>query len=147
MERRFGIILAAHGGLAPQMLASWEMLCGPQQGVGTAELSYGMGLAEMQAKLRAARAQLAAYDKVLVLADLVGGTPDNAALRLAAADEKLFVIGGANMPLLCELASCADELDAGLTASLAELARAGIRDETARLRSAKKKPPQDDGDL
>ena len=86
-------------------------------------------------------------DEVLILADLVGGTPFNtaAALRKARADKRIKVIAGVNMAALVEAVFSRpmyglDEL----TAALLSAGREGLRDLDA-LDSEEETPEFEDG--
>jgi mannose/fructose-specific phosphotransferase system component IIA len=133
--RDYGVVLAAHGPLAAAARHSLEMLVGPVEGLETVALVPGMSREDMRRALEAAAVRLAAYPKLLVLCDLVGGTPCNAALELASANPRWQVVGGANMALLCELAAV-DRLTPAALGELLEAGHAGLSDEGARLRTA-----------
>ena len=86
-------------------------------------------------------------DEVLILADLVGGTPFNtaAALRKARADKRIKVIAGVNMAALVEAVFSrpmygVDELAAALLSA----GREGLRDLDA-LDSEEEAPGFEDG--
>ncbi|MEA4912118.1 MAG: hypothetical protein VB092_05855 [Oscillospiraceae bacterium] len=136
--REFGVILAAHGRLASALRASAEMLCGPQRGMETVELDERMGLDEMCAAVAAAAQRLSAYGPLLLLTDLPGGTPDNAALRIACGRAGARLISGVNMPLLCEVSMADGPLDDAMAAALLEAGRLGLRDEADKLARAGK---------
>lgn len=132
--RDFGVILAAHGDLAAALLGSLEMLTGPQQGFETVALRYGMGREELLDALQQAAARLSGYPKLLILTDLVGGTPSNMALHLVAQGSRVQLISGVNMALLCEVA-VTDTLSTQTLADLVDCGRLGLSDEGARLRA------------
>ena len=86
-------------------------------------------------------------DEVLILADLVGGTPFNtaAALKAERADKKIKVIAGVNMAALVEavFSRTMYGLDE-LAAALLTAGKEGLRDLDA-LDSAKEAPEFEDG--
>ncbi len=136
--REFGVIIAAHGRLAAALLDSVQMLCGAQPGVETAALDEKMGLDDMCAAVAAAADRLCAYGALLLLTDLPGGTPDNAALRLACARDDVRLVCGVNMPLLCELALSDGPLSDELVETVVAAGRSGLRDEKDKVARAKR---------
>ncbi len=132
--RKFGIILVSHGDLAEALRGSLEMLVGAQQDFETVALRFGMGQEALLADLEQAAGRLSAHPKLLILADLVGGTPSNVALQLVARNPDVFLISGVNLAVLCELAMMEDVSDAALD-KLVKFGRLGMRNEGARLRA------------
>ena len=101
----FGIIVGTHGFFAEELVKSCEMICGAQTNVRTATLVPGEGPDEMVDKYEAMAAELDCADGVILLCDLFGGSPYNAACRFAAADEMRGVVSGVNLPMLIEMVS------------------------------------------
>ena len=147
MARNFGILLAAHGSLAKSALETLETLAGSQQGVETVALFPDMGREELRAAMEEKLEALAAYKTVLIVADLVGGTPANVASELLAARPELQLIGGANMTVLCE-AAFADNLDGDAMAELLKAGGMSMQDLGAKVRGLSRDrpapPPEDD---
>ena len=133
MSRNFGILLAAHGTLAQAALESLIMLMGPQEGIETAGLFPGMGREELRSAMEEKLHVLERYNKILIVADLVGGTPANVAAELIAERAELQLVGGANMGFLCELAAM-EELNEKVLAELLEAAHGGMQDIGTKLR-------------
>ena len=144
MSRNFGILLAAHGTLAQAALESLVMLMGPQKGIETVALFPNMGREELRCIMEEKLEVLAQYNKVLIVADLVGGTPANVAAELIAERTELQLVGGANMGFLCELAGM-EELDEKVLAELLEAAHSGMQDLGTKLRSLLQKAGQELG--
>lgn len=101
----FGIIIGAHGNLAEELLKSCEMICGTQKNLRTVTLMPGESLDDVLVKYKDAIAQLDCTNGLLFLNDLFGGSPFNAACRLAAGDLSYGIVTGVNLPMLIEMVS------------------------------------------
>lgn len=95
------LIIAAHGAMAPAMLASAEMIAGPAKDVRTITFSPSEGPDDLLAKYEAAYQELG--PEVLFLVDLFGGSPFNAAARFAAAHPGTDVVTGVNLPMIIDI--------------------------------------------
>ena len=119
---RVTIIVATHGDLAEALFRTAELIAGPMPD----GICLGLAAGETQAifEMRLAAAVPAAVPS-LVLVDLFGGTPWNAALRLARSRPQMRVVSGVNLPMLLEvvLAGVGDrDADADQLARLARQA-------------------------
>ena len=101
-----GIIVTGHGGFAAGMEKNVKMLAGADTQLKAIDFMEGMKPEELSEKLKA-QIVAAAYDGViLILADLMGGTPYNCAATLSVQYPKVRVIGGVNSALLMEACMC-----------------------------------------
>jgi PTS system mannose-specific IIA component len=95
-----GIMIIAHGGLAESLIASATHMLGSQP-----ERLLGLsvtGSAQTEAALEQARALALSIDDgsgVIVLTDMVGGTPANIATHLVRAGS-IEGVAGVNLPML-----------------------------------------------
>jgi PTS system ascorbate-specific IIA component len=95
-----GIMIIAHGGLAESLIASATHMLGSQP-----ERLLGLsvtGSAQTEAALEQARALAVTLDDgagVIVLTDMVGGTPANIATHLVKAGS-IEGVAGVNLPML-----------------------------------------------
>lgn len=95
-----GIMIIAHGGLAESLIASATHMLGSQP-----ERLLGLsvtGSAQTEAALEQARALAVTLDDgagVIVLTDMVGGTPANIATHLVKAGS-VEGVAGVNLPML-----------------------------------------------
>ena len=94
----FGIIVGTHGIFAEEIVKSCEMICGAQTNVRTVTLVPGEGPDDVVKKYEAAIETLDCADGVIFLNDLFGGSPYNAACRLAANNEKYGIVTGVDLP-------------------------------------------------
>ncbi len=97
-----GIVVASHGELCRELLLTAEMILGPAVQTTAAPLAAGTSLQDFAAALRQAVDMVKQEAGVLVLADLVGGTPCNVAAVLAAQSEAIKIVTGVNLPMLLE---------------------------------------------
>lgn len=101
-EQEWGIILSSHGNLVKELLKSAEMIAGPQNNVFTIGLYQQDSLNSMIKKYDDTYKQIK-LKNILILTDLDGGTPTNAAVQFALNKESILVFSGFNLPLLLEL--------------------------------------------
>ena len=132
-----GLVIAAHGRLAREMVATAEQMVGPLRACEPVEIAPGTSPDEVAQRLREAVGHVDGGAGVLVLTDLLGGTPCNQCLGLYS-ELHLEVLAGVNLPMLLKASSLREA--GGSVASLAEaLAAYGqkhITHATALLRAA-----------
>jgi mannose/fructose/sorbose-specific phosphotransferase system IIA component len=133
---RFGIVVAAHGGLGSAFLESARMIVGELSAAVPVDLDPSMNLESMLEQMEAAVREVDGGQGALLLLDLFGGTPCNAAAMLMQ-KQTCLAITGLNLPMLLEVALQRDTVE-----SLSQLARlaqaaggAGIVDVKARFDS------------
>ena len=114
------VIVAAHGHLAEGLIASSAMIAGPQEDLVAVTFESSEGPDDLLAKYAAA-VEKSPSDQYLVLVDLLGGSPYNAAARFAAEREDADVVTGVNLPMLIEVLG--GRLTGGTLAELVEKAR------------------------
>ncbi|MFC0309078.1 PTS mannose transporter subunit IIAB [Gallibacterium trehalosifermentans] len=124
------IIIATHGVAAEQLLRTTEMLIGEQENVAFIDFVPGENAETIIGKYQDKLAnELAGCDQVLFLVDTWGGSPFNAANRVADGKDHMEVVTGVNVPMLVETFMARDD-DPSL-AELAEIAletgRGGVR--------------------
>ena len=96
------VIVAAHGHLAEGLIASSAMIAGPQEDLVAVTFDPSEGPDDLLAKYAAA-VEKSSSDHYLILVDLLGGSPYNAAARFAAQREDADVVTGVNLPMLSEV--------------------------------------------
>jgi mannose/fructose/sorbose-specific phosphotransferase system IIA component len=97
-----GIVLAAHGPLADAFLESTRMILGEQPQVASIALMPGDSLEGLVERLHSAVNEVNTGDGALILLDMFGGTPANAAALLTRQMNDLYAISGINLPMLLE---------------------------------------------
>lgn len=98
-----GIIIATHGKLAYALLEAAEMIMGSQEYVGAISFEAGQNVLTLQEKIRQKIQEIAKDNEALILVDLQGGSPYNAAAMLAMTMPKVKVVSGVNLPMLLEV--------------------------------------------
>jgi PTS system mannose-specific IIA component len=102
-----GVILATHGRMAQEMLACAESIAGKLPRALAVSVGSDVPVDRARDALAVAIHDLDAGDGVLVLTDMLGGTPSN--LALGFLDAHVEVVAGVNLPMLLKLASCRTE--------------------------------------
>src|SRR5215469_1839534 len=96
-----GIVLVSHGPLAEGLKGAAEMIVGPQERFLVIGMDPAADVDRLRAQIEAAAAQANDGAGVLVLVDLMGGSPANASAYLATGGTP--VICGASLPMLLEV--------------------------------------------
>ena len=97
-----GVVIASHGRLADELLSSAEAIIGPLEGVATLCISCKT-CESPTAKLTAAVDSVETGEGVLVLVDMFGGSPSQAACNLLH-DRHVEVVSGVNLPMVIKIA-------------------------------------------
>ncbi|MNB73268.1 PTS system mannose-specific EIIAB component [compost metagenome] len=98
-----GIIVAAHGQYAKELLRSTSVVFGELHNVAAVTFEPGESVSGLHQKLKEAMDTLEWSDGVLFLVDLFGGSPYNAASRIAAETENADIVSGVNLPMLVDV--------------------------------------------
>lgn len=141
-----GIIVTGHGKFPEGILSAISLVAGKPDNTAAVNFEMGQSSEDLKESMTRAMESLEG-DEVLILADLVGGTPFNtaAALKAERADKKIKVIAGVNMAALVEavFSRAMYGLDE-LAAALLTAGKEGLRDLDA-LDSAEEAPEFEDG--
>ena len=97
-----GIIVTGHGHFATGMTSAAELIAGPQQDFVAIDFTSLSGTDQLGLDMTAAFDQLAGCDGVLVLCDLVGGSPFKTAAMLGIPRGNVRVVAGFNLGMLVE---------------------------------------------
>lgn len=98
-----GIIVGTHGHLAEELVKTCSMICGKPENLATVTLVPGEGPEDLAAKYQQAIKDLDTSNGVIILNDLFGGSPYNAACRVAMNDENCGIVTGVSLPMLIEV--------------------------------------------
>lgn len=125
------LLLVSHGTFAPGLHSVLDMLVGKREDVLSCSLRDGEGADEYVAELEGVISPITAEDEVVVLGDVIGGSPLTNALNTLAAHgllAKTSAFGGMNLPmaLTCAFDLQTDDL-AGLCAQMIEEGRGAQR--------------------
>lgn len=95
-------LIVSHGGLASGMAEALGMLVGQREDVLQVSFWDGMALPAFQEQVRQVTAPITAEDEVIVMADLVNGSPlttTMAALSEGPGLDNVRAVGGMNLPM------------------------------------------------
>ena len=97
-----GVVVATHGKLAQEMIRTAEAVVGDLRQV--APLSVVATSPDMRSDLKTAIERVDQGEGVLLLTDLLGGSPTNLCVSFLN-DRKVEVVTGVNLPMLLKLQS------------------------------------------
>lgn len=124
------LLIVSHGTFAPGLHSVLKMLVGDRDDVVSTSLEDGMGADVFTANVQALVADFAADDEVVVLADIIGGSPLTCTLNVLGEKGLLgstIAFTGMNLPMAMAAAMELQTADlADLKASLADEGRAGV---------------------
>lgn len=98
-----GVILISHGYFAKYAMDSAEMIIGKQENYKVISVTDDKDLEDVIKELEDSYNVLSKGREVVVLTDIFGGTPCNAASRLILSGKKVTAYTGFNLPVLLEL--------------------------------------------
>lgn len=94
------LVVVAHGHFATGAASALELIAGKQENVAVIDFSEGMSAQTVKEKIAA---ELVEQSEVLVLSDLLGGTPFKVSTELMAEfNGKMNVLSGLNLAMLIE---------------------------------------------
>lgn len=117
------LVLTSHGRFCEELKKSVELIFGPQDEIYTLALLPEEGEADYVQKFEAIKAETAG-EKLVVLADLMGGTPANQISKYVMQGDDIDLYTGMNMPM------CISYLNAQMTGQPLNLindATAGVK--------------------
>nr|WP_255712257.1 PTS mannose transporter subunit IIAB [Xenorhabdus sp. PB30.3] len=122
-------MIGTHGAAAEQLLRTTEMLIGEQENVSYIDFVPGENADTLFEKYNKRLESLDTTQGVLFFVDTWGGSPFNAANRIAVDKENYEIITGVNVPMLVEAFMCRDDDPSmeELVAVALETGREGIR--------------------
>ena len=112
-----GVVLATHGELGRALIGAMEMIVGVQPLVSSLSLQVADRLEDATARLQEALDGADEGDGVLVLTDMLGGTPSNLCLALIGGPRPVEVISGVSLPMLLKAVQARRESDLRETAA------------------------------
>jgi PTS system mannose-specific IIA component len=99
-----GLVVATHGRLADELVATAEQIVGKVPAVATVSLAPGASPVEIREKMRSAVSAVDQGDGVIIMADLFGGTPCKESLMLCKT-RGVEVLAGVNLPMFLKASS------------------------------------------
>jgi mannose PTS system EIIA component len=105
-DKVVGLILVSHGDFARESLQSAEMIMGDQKRVRTVSVVPGMDLEQVKKGIEDAIKEVEGPYGVIIMTDMIGGTPSNAAGFFSVVRDDVVVMTGFNMPMILEFFTC-----------------------------------------
>ncbi|WP_109083365.1 mannose/fructose/sorbose PTS transporter subunit IIB [Aggregatibacter kilianii] len=130
------IIVATHGKFSEEIVNSAAMVYGEDENCHVVTFLPGEGGEHLVEKYNAIIATLPENEPVLFLVDLFGGSPYNAAARVAAGRDNTDIVTGISLPMLLEV------LDAKDGSSLPELVETAKEVGVAAVKSFRQPPEE-----
>lgn len=96
-----GLIIVSHGNFSKALLESAELIAGKQENVKVYSLNYGDNVKQLVCKIKEGIKELSINSEVLILTDLLGGSPSNAA-AINMQEMNFRCITGVNLPMLLQ---------------------------------------------
>lgn len=102
-----GIVIATHGKLSDGLKDAAEVIVGETNNIATVNLNPGDDVQNLGKQIEAAVKEVNKEVGVIVLTDLVSASPYNQSVLITNGldpeiQEKVYVIGGVNLPMLLE---------------------------------------------
>lgn len=136
-------LIVSHGGFASGLAEALGMLMGKREDVLQVSFRDGMALPAFQEQVRQVTAPITAEDEVLVLADLVNGSPLTTTMTVLAEGPGLGnvrAVGGMNLPMaVAAIEGEDDPLD-----EVAEAMKAGAAEEIKQFQTETNTDSDDD---
>ncbi len=122
------ILVVSHGDFAKSLVTTAEMIAGKQEQVGWVSLAANDGVDSLSDKVASALADFPEGTPTLILADLWGGSPFNAAAQFAAKNsQSIALVAGVNLPILLEAYMARNSTLSELVNKINEIADDSIR--------------------
>jgi PTS system mannose-specific IIA component len=121
-----GILIVTHKELAEALMGVWDLIMGRQEGIVAVSLDPSAPPEVSRQQIQRGLSQVNNGDGVVILTDMLGGTPSNLTLSFLQ-EGKVEVVTGVNLPMLMKLAYVRDKQDLGEVAlALKESGQKGI---------------------
>ncbi|MWN32452.1 MULTISPECIES: PTS sugar transporter subunit IIA [unclassified Gilliamella] len=104
------IVITSHGDLCEGILTSYKMIAGDTSNIIAVKLDEN-GIGDFSFRLtKVLDEQISNNKAVIVLSDIMGGTPYNETLRyMLAHPDKVFLFAGLNLPMLIQAGTSLEE--------------------------------------
>lgn len=100
-----GVVIAAHGSLAYELLKTTEFIVGKMDKIKALGIDPASDMDSIKKDIHKAIKEVEDGHGVLILTDMFGGTPSNITLAFLA-ENKVEVVTGVNLPMLIRLSQC-----------------------------------------
>ncbi|MDF9825491.1 PTS system N-acetylgalactosamine-specific IIA component [Breznakia sp. PF5-3] len=110
-----GIVVTGHGNFGSGLTSSVNLIAGNPAHYEYVDFLEDYSTDDLDRELRKAFDRLKECDGIIVMSDLPGGSPFKTAVMVAQDYENIEVIGGTNLPMICEITmarTMIDDMDA-----------------------------------
>lgn len=136
----YGVIVATHGNYASGLKSTVNLVCGEMENLRTIDYVAEISVTDLENKYDEAMAELKAYDKIIILTDIFGGTPFNRAAMKYAGKDNVKILAGVNFTLAYSaLTADGDDFDEDIAEMIED-----VKNEIAEFKP--EKPAQDNDD-
>ena len=136
-----GLIITGHGQFASGLVSAVELLIGHQELLAAVDFKSGQSWDTLMEHLKDAVGTMQTCDELLILCDMIGGSPYKCAAALTDTDPRLTVLYGINLGMALELAiRCRMGLDNDAPALAGEMVATG----KAQIGMYRSEPERDD---
>ncbi len=112
-----GILIVTHQELAEALMNTYDLILGPREGIVAVSLDPNAAPEVSRDRIQRGLAQVNNGNGIIILTDMLGGTPSN--LTLSFLEEgKVEVITGVNLPMLMKLSQVREQKDVGAAAQV-----------------------------
>ncbi len=122
------LVLVSHGKMAEETLKSAQMIVGNIDRAYTVSMDASGGLAGLNEKLKEVIGKIGDNGNIIVMVDLIGGTPSNSAAAELFGNDRIRLISGFNLGMVLEFATASIEDADELKNHLLEVGMRGIKD-------------------
>jgi PTS system mannose-specific IIA component len=105
-----GILIVTHQELAEALMSVWDLILGRQEGIVALSLDPSAPPEVSHQQIQRGLSQVNGGNGVIILTDMLGGTPSNLTLSFLQ-EGKVEVVTGVNLPMLMKLAHIRDQQD------------------------------------
>jgi PTS system mannose-specific IIA component len=105
-----GVVIVTHRELAEALISVCDLIMGRQEGMLAVSLDPSESPEASMEQIRAGLAQVNNGNGVIILTDMLGGTPSNLSLSFLQ-EGKVEVVTGVNLPMLMRLAHLRETKD------------------------------------
>jgi len=103
-----GILIVTHKELAEALMNVWDLILGRQEGIVPVSLDPNAPPEVSRQQIQRGLSQVNNGNGVIILTDMLGGTPSNLTLSFLQ-EGKVEVVTGVNLPMLMKLAHIRDQ--------------------------------------
>lgn len=98
-----GLIVTGHGNFASGLTSSLELIAGKPEHYVAVDFEAGYSIEDLERELQKAFDELQSCEGILVLSDLIGGSPFKTAVMTGHTKKNVEIVAGANLPMMIEV--------------------------------------------